>query len=77
MAPSNCPQCGQRVIDLNAAIPAWAANKTSAQSPITVVDCWTGFVDSSDTGDGVHPNNKGNDKMVNCWYQPLVNAIKG
>ena len=61
MNPSNCSACGQRVVALNAAIPAWASSKSTAQSPITVVDQWTGFTTSTDTGDGVHPNDSGNE----------------
>src|SRR5688572_6819946 len=38
MAPANCADCGQRVINFNNAIPAWAQGKSTAQSPITVVD---------------------------------------
>jgi lysophospholipase L1-like esterase len=76
MNPSNCAQCGQRVVALNKAIPAWAASKNTTDSPIVVVDCWTGFDDAKDTGDGVHPNSSGNEKMANAWYGPLVNAIK-
>ena len=76
MNPPNCPQCGDRVVALNKAIPMWAASKNSTASPITVVDCWTGFNDATDTGDGVHPNNQGNEKLANSWYEPLVATIK-
>jgi len=72
MNPSNCTACAQRVIDLNAAIPAWAASVTTAQSPVIVVDQWTGFNDSTDTVDGVHPNDSGNQKMAAKWYPPLT-----
>lgn len=77
MNPSNCAQCGQRVIDLNSAIETWAAEKNASTSPIKVVDAWTGFNTASMTGDGVHPNDAGNRKLAEAWYQPLVNAIKG
>jgi cellulase/cellobiase CelA1 len=60
------------VIALDAAIPAWASSKTTAQSPIIAVDQWTGFVDSTDTVDGVHPNDAGNQKMAARWYPPLT-----
>lgn len=76
MAPSNCADCGNRVIALNKAIAAWAPTKNTTSSPITVVDCWTGFSATSDTIDGVHPNNSGNTKMANSWYQPLVDNIE-
>jgi len=64
-------------VALNQAIPDWAASKSTAESPIVVVDCWTGFDPSSDTGDGVHPNNSGNEKLAYAWFEPLVQAIQG
>jgi lysophospholipase L1-like esterase len=75
MNPSNCADCAQRVINFNAAIPAWAAGQTTAQSPITVVDQWTGFNDATDTYDGVHPNDSGNLKMSDKWYPALAPLI--
>lgn len=83
--PANCADCGARVIALNKQIVQWAAaknkNDTAAANsnnsvPLTVVDCWTGFDDATDTIDGVHPNGAGNAKMANSWYGPLVAAIK-
>ncbi|MEU4236795.1 cellulose binding domain-containing protein [Actinoplanes sp. NPDC026619] len=73
MNPSTCATCAAGVVALNAAIPAWAAGLTSAASPITVVDQWTGFDTATDTGDGVHPNDAGNVKIANRWY-PYVSA---
>jgi len=72
-----CAACAQRVIDFNAAIPAWAAGLSTAQSPITVVDQWTGFDTTTDTGDGVHPNDAGNRKIADRWYPALVAALSG
>jgi lysophospholipase L1-like esterase len=77
MNPSGCTPCGQRVIDFNAAIPAWASGKSTAQSPITVVDQWTGFNTATDTGDGVHPNDSGIQKMSDRWYPPLASVLGG
>ncbi|KAI4611004.1 hypothetical protein J4E80_008036 [Alternaria sp. BMP 0032] len=77
MTPSNCAECGQRVVALNTAIQAWAATKTTADSSITVVDAWTGFDTKTMTGDGVHPNDAGNKKLAQAWFQPLADAIKG
>jgi len=53
--PSGCTECAARVVAFNNAIPAWAANKTTSASPITVIDLWTGFNTTTDTYDGVHP----------------------
>jgi lysophospholipase L1-like esterase len=75
MNPSTCAECAQRVVNLNAAIPAWAASLTTAASPITVVDQFTGFVDATDTYDGVHPNDAGNVKIANRWYPAVSAAI--
>lgn len=75
MNPSNCADCGQRVITFNAAIPAWAKSQTTAASPVTVVDQWTGFDDATDTYDGVHPNDAGNVKIAQRWYPSVAAAI--
>ncbi|XVV17142.1 cellulose binding domain-containing protein [Actinoplanes sp. CA-131856] len=75
MNASNCAECGQRVVDLNAAIPAWAAGLSTAASPITVVDQWTGFDTATDTYDGVHPNDAGNVKIATRWYPEVARAI--
>lgn len=75
VAPSSCQECPQRTVLLNAAIPAWVAAKTTAQSPITVVDQWTGWNPSTDTQDGVHPNDAGIQKMADRWYPAVVSAL--
>lgn len=74
---SACAECPQRVIDLNNALPAWAAGKTTAQSPITLVDQWTGFSTATDTYDGVHPNDAGNVKIADKWFPPLTALLVG
>ncbi|WP_158846666.1 cellulose binding domain-containing protein [Saccharothrix deserti] len=74
--PMACPEC-THVVALNNAIPGWAAGKTTAQSPITVVDQWTGFDTATDTGDGVHPNDAGFRKMSDRWYPALTAALGG
>ncbi|AGZ42187.1 cellulose binding domain-containing protein [Actinoplanes friuliensis] len=75
MTPSNCADCNQRVLALNAAIPAWAASTSTAASPVTVVDQYTGFNTAIDTPDGVHPNDAGNVKIANRWYPALTAAL--
>jgi lysophospholipase L1-like esterase len=75
MNPANCAACAQRVIDFNAAIPGWAAGITTAASPVTVVDQWTGFDTAVDTADGVHPDDSGNAKIAARWYPALTAAL--
>lgn len=77
MSPSTCGECGQRVVALNNAIPGWAASKSTAQSPVVVVDQWTGFSTAADTYDGVHPNSGGDQKMSDRWYPALTAALNG
>lgn len=75
MNPGTCAECAQRVVDFNAAIPGWAAGKSTSQSPVVVVDQWTGFSTAADTYDGVHPNAAGDRKIADRWFGPLVDAL--
>lgn len=75
VAPGGCAECPQRTIEFNAAIPGWAASKSTTASPIVVVDQWTGFNPATDTSDGVHPNDAGIVKIANEWYQPLTQFL--
>ncbi|MEO3858233.1 cellulose binding domain-containing protein [Acrocarpospora sp. B8E8] len=78
MAPSGCTWCPPGVTALNDAIPGWAAGKSTAQSPITVVDQFTGFDPVADTnGDGVHPDDSGFQKMSDRWYPALTPLLGG
>lgn len=70
------PECPQRVIDLNAAIAKWAPTKSTLNSPITVVDQWTGFNDTTMTLEGIHPNDIGSRRMADVWFKPVVNGIQ-
>lgn len=63
-----------KIQQLNAQIPSWAAGHNKTESPVWVVDQYTGF-SSSDLRDGVHPNDSGDTKMLNVWYPALVNAF--
>lgn len=71
----SCASCGNAVIALNNAIPAWANGLTTGNSPITIVDQWSGFSTTSDTYDGVHPTDAGHQKMANKIYPLLAAAL--
>ena len=68
-----CSACGGRVQTLNSMVPAWASSKSTAQSPVLVVDQWTGYDANADSnGDGVHPSETGgSEKMATRWFNAL------
>lgn len=77
ISASSCSTCPADVVELNNAVPGWAAGLSTTQSPIVVVDQWTGFDAVADTGDGIHPNNTGFQKMANRWYPTLAHMLDG
>lgn len=75
MSPSNCSTCAADVVAFNNSIPSWAAGLTTVQSPIVVVDQWSGFDVVADTYDGVHPVTSGFVKMANRWFPVLAQVL--
>jgi lysophospholipase L1-like esterase len=79
--PITCPACAcptacdQRMVTLNGMIPAWATAHSTATSPIRVVDQHTGFVSTTDTVDGVHPNAAGSAKIAAKWFAALTSLF--
>ncbi|MFC4563676.1 SGNH/GDSL hydrolase family protein [Nocardiopsis mangrovi] len=70
----SCATCAQSVANLNAAIPAWAAEQSTDRSPVVVADQWTGFDTDTDTYDGVHPNAAGDRKIADTWL-PVIDGL--
>ncbi|HVT90262.1 MAG TPA: NPCBM/NEW2 domain-containing protein [Tepidisphaeraceae bacterium] len=60
---------------LNSMIATLASQKNTAQSPVILVDQYTGFNASSDTFDGVHPNDSGERKMSAKWFNALTSVL--
>lgn len=65
-----------KIKDLNKAIVPWAQGLNKTESPIWVVDQYTGFSGTADNRDGVHPNDSGDTKMMNVWYPALIQAFQ-
>ncbi len=63
--------------DVNALIPALAAKLKTQQSPIIVVDQAQGWEwqAGADTVDGCHPNERGEEKMAQKWYDALTKVL--
>ena len=63
---------------LNAQLPALAAGKNQPESPIVLVDQYSGFDPATMTYDGTHPNNVGDSRMADRWFEqlkPLLDAF--
>ncbi len=68
----SCATCPAGIAALNTAIVSFAATKTTAASPVIVVDQNTGFDATADTRDGVHPNTSGSQKVAARWLSALT-----
>ena len=66
--------CG--ILALNAQLPALAANKNQSESPIVLVDQYSGFDPTTMTFDGEHPNDIGESRMADRWFEKLVPALE-
>ncbi|MDB9524843.1 cadherin-like domain-containing protein, partial [Oscillatoria sp. CS-180] len=60
-----------RLVSLNEAIPQFAADNSTVDSQIVVVDQYAGFDAATDTYDGVHPNESGEAKIAQNWFNAL------
>jgi acyl-CoA thioesterase I len=65
----------QNIQALNAQIPALAASKNTAQSPVVLVDQYAGYDAFTDNYDEYHPNARGENKMMNKWFAALTNLL--
>ena len=75
MSPAGCTTCASDVVAFNNAIPSLVASLQSAQSPIYIVDQWTGFDLATDTYDAVHPVTSGFIKMANRFFPVVAQAL--
>ena len=61
-----------RICALNENMDGIAEAISTTQSPVIIVDQYSGFDAVSDTGnDGIHPNNQGEEKMAENWFIAL------
>jgi lysophospholipase L1-like esterase len=65
----------QAFAQLNSLLPNLAAQKTTSNSPVVLVDQYTGFDANADTFDGVHPDESGERKMADKWFAALQNVL--
>lgn len=72
----SCNDCANTTLQLNADMVTWAAANTTADSPITIIDLYTGFVPATDLSDGVHLNAAGSEKVASRFFAVLGPLFK-
>jgi lysophospholipase L1-like esterase len=65
----------QLIVELNNAIAASIENLSNAESPVYLVDQYTGIDPDIDLFDGIHPNEAGEVKMAKSWYNKLAPVL--
>jgi lysophospholipase L1-like esterase len=73
LIPSSNGGFNDRIQQLNSLIPGIVTDKNQANSPVILVDQNSGFNPNTDTYDGVHPDNSGEAKMAQKWFDALKN----
>jgi hypothetical protein len=68
---SECPPAA-----LNAKLPALVHDKNSMESPIILVDHYSGFDPATMTYDGTHPNANGDSHMADRWFEKLAPMLE-
>jgi mannan endo-1,4-beta-mannosidase len=64
------------IAELNAAIPGWAAQISTPDSPVSAVDLFTIINPAADQSDGVHLNTSGSQKVADTWLAKLLPLLK-
>lgn len=66
----------REIVPYNAALPGLAAELSTEQSPVAVVDLYSGYDGVTDNGpDGFHPVKSGMQKIAARWYAALVPVL--
>jgi hypothetical protein len=64
------------IVELNAALPGWAMQISTPESPVATVDLYTGIVPATDQSDGTHLNIAGSQKASGWWLNVLLPLFK-
>jgi lysophospholipase L1-like esterase len=73
---NGCNECDQKVLELNAQMAIWAPMASTADSPVTAVDLFTGLDSAQDFTDGVHLNESGSQKVADRFFAVLEPLFK-
>lgn len=67
----------KRIGDFNERLSALVMDLDSTRSRVVLVDQFAGFDANQDTYDGIHPNERGNQKMAAKWFAGLNLLLSG
>ena len=70
-------QSQSQIILLNSILSVIGAVRTTPESPIVMVDMYTGFNPTLHMFDGVHPNSAGEEMMAQRWFNAMLPALTG
>lgn len=62
----------QAIENLNKVIPSVVEAMNTKDSPVILVDQFTGFEANTQTYDGVHPNAAGEETMAKRWFEAII-----
>ncbi len=65
-----------KIQQFNQQIAQLAKELNTSKSPVFLVDQFSGFNVQKDTYDGVHPNESGEQKISDRWFNQLQNILK-
>jgi len=60
---------------LNNSLTSLVSELNTVNSPVLLVDQHSGFDVNADTFDRIHPNNSGEKKMANRWYDAIMQKV--
>jgi len=69
------PMQNKDTASFNSAVRAWAPAQSTSQSPVVVVDQYTGYNTANDNYDNYHPNAAGEEKMASRWFAALERVL--
>jgi len=64
------------LVSMNEMIRELVEEMNTSESPVILVDQYTGFDVAKDSYDGVHPNALGEEKMAQRWFEAIQAAIQ-
>ncbi len=65
----------EAVVAVNMAIPGVVEMMNTVNSPVLLVDHFSDYDAEKDNYDGVHPNEKGEEKMAQRWFDAIMEAL--